>query len=318
MNFHIIDVLNIAVSMFIVMVLGYCLRKKNVIDGQFSKRLSKLVLHVTQPALIVSCMIRMQMTAENTLLLGKVLLISIGVHCFAAVVGYLTMFFMKDGDARKLSEHSIIFTNVLFFGLPLVKQLFGDEAIAMASFYSMIFHIFSWTYGLVILGRGRDDIKLDVKKAILNFGSVPCMIGIALYFLNFTELVKSVKLDSMLIALDYVGGLCTPVSLIVLGGVLATHPPKRLFFDVRVYWVCLVKLVIFPIIVLLIAKMIGLDDGLCMFTMVMAALPTASLTNMFAELHDIQPGYAATCVGMTTAISVLTLPFVAYIGTLIL
>lgn len=318
MNFNIIDVLNIAVSMFLVMVVGYYLRKKDILDAQFSKKLSKLVLHLTQPVLIVASMIKMQMTASNTKLLGKVLLISIGVHTLAAIAGYVTMLFMKDKEARKLSEHSIIFMNVMFFGLPLVKQLFGEEAIAMASFYSIIFHVFAWTYGMIILGRDRSDIKLDPKKVILNFGTVPCTIGVLLYFINFTDLIKAAKLDSVLIALDYIGGLCTPISLLVLGGVLATHPPKRLFFDLKVYWVCFIKLVVFPIVVLLITKAIGLDDSLCMFTLIMAALPTASITNMFAELYDIQPGYAATCVGMTTAISVLTLPFVAYIGTLIL
>ncbi len=318
MNFNIIDVLNIAVSMFIVMVAGYYLRKKDMIDAAFSKKLSKLVLYVAQPVLIISSMIKMEVTSSNTKLLGKVLLMSFAVHIISAAAGWLSMRFMKDRAARSLSEHSIIFANVMFFGLPLVKQLFGDEAVAMASFYSMLFHVFAWTYGMIILGRDRDDIKLDRRKALLNCGTVPCTIGIVLYFLNFTELVRAAKLDGLLIAFDYIGGLCTPISLLVLGGVLATHPLKRLFFDTRVYWVCIVKLIVLPLAILLLTRIIGLDDRLSMFTMIMAALPTASITNMFAELYDIQPGYAATCVGMTTAVSVLTLPLLVYIANIII
>ena len=61
MNFDILMVLNTTLGMFIVMLVGYFLRKKNTIDAQFSKKLSKLVLHVTQPALIVLTMIKLEM-----------------------------------------------------------------------------------------------------------------------------------------------------------------------------------------------------------------------------------------------------------------
>ncbi len=318
MEFDILVVLNIAISMFIVMVVGYFLRKRDLIDAKFSKSLSKLVLHVTQPVLIVSSMIKMKMTGENNLLLGKILLISLFVHTLAAVLGWLTMRFMKNSNARKLSEHSIIFANVMFFGLPIVQTLFSDAHATWASFYSIIFHVFAWTYGMVILGRERDDIKLNPKKILLNFGTVPCFIGAVLYFVNFGTLVNEWNMSGILKALDYIGGMCTPVSLLVLGGVLATYPMKRLFGDWKIYYVSFVKLIVFPILVFAILRFgFGIDYVLSVFSMIMAGLPTASITNMFAELYDIEPGYAATCVGMTTAISVATLPMIVYVADIL-
>lgn len=314
MEFDISIVLNIALSMFLVMVVGYYLRKIDLIDAQFSKKLSKLVLHVTQPVLIVSSMIKMAMSLENLKFLGIILVVSIGAHTLAAVMGYFTMCFMKPADERKLSEHSIIFANVMFFGLPVVSRMFGTEAEAWASFFSIAFHIYAWTYGLIILGRGRDDIKLSTKKVLLNFGTIPCLIGIVLYLVN----AQSFLPVGVTTAMSYIGGLCTPISLLVLGGVLATYPIKSLFCDWKVYYVCFVKLIVFPLVVFLLAKyVLCLSDNICMFTMIMCALPTASITNMFAELYGIKPGYAATCVGMTTAVSVLTLPLMVYIAGLL-
>lgn len=310
MKFDITVVLNVAVSMFIVMVVGYFLRRKDIIDSRFSKNLSKLVLHVTQPVLIVSSMMKMEMTADNNKLLGKILLVSFGIHTFAAVFGWISMRFMKDCNSRKLSEHSIIFTNVLFFGLPIVQNVFGDDAAAWASFFSIIFHVFAWTYGMIILGRDRDDIKLNPGKVILNYGTVPCIIGVIMYFIKAGSWIPA----SVMTAMGYIGGLCTPVSLLVLGGVLATHPPKRLFCDVKVYYVSFIKLLVLPIIVYIMTKYaLKLDMEMCIFAIIMAALPTASITNMFAELYDIEPGYAATCVGMTTALSVVTIPLMVFI-----
>ncbi len=318
MEFDINIVLNIALSMFFVMMVGYYLRKKDIIDARFSKNLSKLVLHVTQPILIVASMIKMKSSLENTKFLVKIFLISLMVHILAAIVGWLSMRIMKDNDVRKLSEHSIIFLNIMFFGLPIVEKLYGSEAVAWACFFSINFHVFAWTYGLVILGRGRDDIKLSPKKMLLNYGTVPCTIGILLYLVNFSTHITNLKLDGVITALNYIGGLCTPISLLVLGGVLATQPIKKLFGDWRIYYVCFVKLILFPIGIFVLAKyVVGLNAELSMFTLIMAGLPTASITNMFAELYDIRPGYAATSVGMTTAIAVVTLPLVVYVAQFI-
>ncbi len=307
MTFDINIVLNIAFSMFLVIIVGYFIRKVGLVDLQFSKNLSKLVLYVAQPALIASSMLKMECTKENTKQLGIILLLSFFVHCFGAVLGYISMRFMKQENFRKLSEYSIIFANYMFFGLPIVVAMLGDKGAAYCSFFSIFFHVFGWSYGLVILGRGRDDIKPNLKKAIFNFGSVPCMVGIALYFLNIT-------LPSGLItAAGYIGSLCTPISLLVLGGVLSTLPLGKLFSNWRIYYVCFIKLIVFPLVVFMISRyLIRLDAEMSIFTMIMAGLPTASITNMFAELYDIEPGYAATCVGMTTIFSVATLPLVVW------
>ena len=307
MTFDINIVFNIAISMFLVMAVGYLLRKIGLIDAAFSKSLSRLVLYVTQPVLIVASMIKLKFSIENTKQLGFIFLISLFVHCLGALFGYLSMRFIKQENARKLSEHSILFLNIMFFGLPIVQAMFGDVGTAWASFFSINFHLFAWTYGLMILGRGRDDIKLSLKNVLLNCGTIPCTLGVVLYVLSF-DLPAGVTT-----ALNYIGSLCTPISLLVLGGVLSTLPFKKLFNDGRIYYVCFVKLIVFPLVVFIITKyLFGINDEMSMFAMLMAGLPTASLTNMFAELYDIEPGYAATSVGMTTAFSVATLPFVVW------
>ncbi len=302
-------VFDVVLSMFLVMAAGYLCRKIGIIDAAFSKKLSKLVLYIAQPVLIVASMIKMEATAENTKDVVQVLIISFCAHLFCALVGFFSMMVIKEENARKLSENSILFANIMFLGLPIYEVLYGDRGVLLASFFSIFFHLFAWTYGLIVLGRGRDDIKINVKKVLLNFGTVPCAIGVGLYFLSLDIPTGVVK------ALNYIGGLCTPVSLLVLGGVLATVPLKKLFNDWRIYYTCFVKLILVPIAVFLIAKyVVGLSSDMCMFTMLVVALPTASIVNMFAEVYDVDPGYAARSVGMTTILSVGTLPLMAYLA----
>ncbi len=301
-------VFDVVISMFLVMAVGYLCRKIGIIDEIFSKRLSKLVLYVTQPVLIVASMIKMKSSAENNGQILLVLIISLLAHAFCAVIGFISMRVIKEENERKLSEHSIIFANIMFLGLPMFEVLYGDRGVLLLSFYSIVFHIAAWTYGLVVLGRGRGDVKLNLKKMLLNCGTMRCTIGVGLYFMSIDWPTGIVS------ALNYVGGLCTPISLLVLGGVLATVPLKKLFSDWRIYYTCFIKLIFVPICVFLISKyIVGLGSDMCLFTTLAVAIPTASLTNMFAEMYDIEPGYAAKSVGITTVFAVGTLPLITYL-----
>ncbi len=305
-------VINAVVSMFLVMAVGYFMRKYGIIDADFSKKLSKLILYVTQPVLIFSSLSKMAYSAENTRMMLTVLAISVFTHIFAALLAWISMKVLKDKTARKLSEHGIIFSNCMFFGLPITKSLYGASGEFWTSVFSVIFNIFVWTYGIILLGRERDDIKLNIRKVFLNFGSVPCVLGILFYFLNINIPV------AVSTSMGYIGSMCTPLSLLVLGGVLATVPLKRLFNDMRIYYVCFVKLIALPLLVFVVVKYVArLDEVMCMFSLIMAGLPTASMTNSFAELYDMEPGYAARLVGMTTVFAVGTLPLIVYIGQLI-
>ncbi len=302
-------VFDVVISMFIVMAVGYFARKIGIIDAAFSKKLSKLVLYIAQPVLIVASMVKMEATPENNKDILVIIIASFLAHVFCAVVGFFSMKVIKEQDERKLSENSILLANIMFLGLPIYEVLYGDRGVLLGSFFSIFFHLSAWTYGLIVLGRGRDDIKVTLKKLLLNFGTIPCIIGVGLYFMSLDIPTGVVK------ALNYVGGLCTPVSLLVLGGVLATVPLKKLLNDWRIYYTCFIKLIAVPIAVFLIAKYIAhLNSDMCMFIMLSVALPTASIVNMFAEVYDIEPGYAARSVGMTTVISVATLPLMAYLA----
>jgi len=100
---------------------------------------------------------------------------------FASCDGYD----LSDIDEKKLSEFSMVFGNIGFLGLPILDSLFGDKGVFMGAFFVASFNVLIWTLGIVILAKGRDDIKVTVKKIFLNYGTVPCAIGLLLFVLNF-------------------------------------------------------------------------------------------------------------------------------------
>ena len=109
---------------------------------------------------------------------------------------------------------------------------------------------------------------------------------------------------------NYLGSLCTPISVLVTGALLATMPLLDMFKNARLYVHSGIKLIVFPIILCLLAKAVGLNDTYILLVTAMAGVPSAAMVTMLAELHDIEPGYASQSVGMTSILSTATLPLV--------
>ena len=104
--------------------------------------------------------------------------------------------------------------------------------------------------------------------------------------------------------------MCTPISVLITGGLLATISLKEMFKNKSLYVFSFLKLLAIPVVICVIAKLIGLSDTYIILCTVMAGLPCASTVTMLAELHDIEPGYASQTVGITSLLTTATLPCV--------
>lgn len=311
------SLLTIMVTLFLLMICGYVCRKKGIIDTVASKRLSSLIISVGQPMMIIGALNNAEYTAENLDIAWKVTLIGFAIHTILAILSYLICKRKKIEDKMKIFEFSLVFANCGFLGFPILDSILGDGIGSfMGAFYVISFHLFLWIWGIMILARGRDDIQMTPKKALLNYGTVPCVIGLALYLLKpvFSMPEAVGKFFS------YLGGLCTPISVLITGALLATVPLLTMFKSGKLYLHSAIKLIAFPVVICLFAKLCGFDRTFILLSTAMAGVPSAATITMLAELYDIEPGYASQTVGMTSVLSTATLPavmlFAQWVSTL--
>ena len=233
-------------------------------------------------------------------------------HGILAVLSFVFALPLKKNlDERKLSEFGLMFTNCAFIGFPIFEALLGPTGLFMASFLCISFNILLWTWGLSIIGRGRNDIKLSFKKIFLNFGTVPCAIGFGLFLLKNPSVGFEMP-EFLGKAMQYLQNLCTPISVLVTGALIATQSPKKIFCSWKLYYFNFVKLLAFPIIICLLSKIaviaFGLPQIYATFMTAAAALPTASSVTMMAENYGLDSGYSSLTVGISSLLSVATLP----------
>ena len=259
--------------------------------------------------MIISALTEAEFSYEN--LADGFLYIGVGM-VFHAVMGGLAFLLCKgfrDLDERKITEFSLMFVNGGFIGFPILEALFGAKGLFLAAFFNISFHLFIWSWGIAILARKRSDIKLTVKKIFINLGSVPCLIGILLYMavIPFPGFALPAFLSKFFM---YLSNLCTPISVLITGALLATRTPKQIFGSGKIYYFSAMKLLALPLVVCIIGKLIGLPHDMILFVTVEAALPAASSITMFSEIYGLNSGYASQTVGTSSLLAVGTLPLV--------
>ncbi len=302
-----IPLLNAVITLALMLAVGFVGGKLKYIDEVSTERLSTLIVKIGQPFLIVNSLISLEYTKENLKTGFLILALGICMHTALSIIASFLSRFVKGFDERKISEYCMVFANCGFVGFPIVYAIFGDRGLFYGGFFIISFHLFVWTRGIMILARGRDDIKLTWKKIFINSGTVPCTIGILLFLCNipFPDFVY-----------DLTGGisnLCTPISLMVSGANIARRDLKKLFSNRTIYFTLSVKLIIMPLVLTTALWLLGLPDYMIVFGGIMASMPCAAVVTMFGEMYRITPGYAAELVGTSTILCMATIfPMVTF------
>ncbi|MBR2354058.1 MAG: AEC family transporter [Clostridia bacterium] len=306
-------------ALFLMLALGYFAGKIGIINSVASKNLSRLIIHFGQPALIVYSLVRMEYTEEYLMLGFGILGFGLILHFVLAGIAFLAFLRFRDFDERKITEFAAVFGNVGFIGIPILESLFGALGAFMGAFFVVSFNLLLWSLGLSILARQRSDIRLTPKKIFLNLGTIPSAIGIVLFLakgLLLTRLpagavqILDVCSPAVMQALSFVASLCAPVSTLIIGALLATRTWKQILGSGKVYYLCFVKLLVLPVLVVTVMWLLGFNETWLLFAAAVTAMPSATVISMLAELYDISPGYSAQAVGTTSLISLATMPII--------
>lgn len=208
----------------------------------------------------------------------KIMLLSLCPRVFFALIAFLFPKSIRDTEHRKIAEFSLVFTNVGFIGIPILRGLYGADGAFYCAFYMLGFYSMIWTWGVAIFARGRSDIRLTWKKAL---GTIPSLIGLLLYLLPVSIPISVIQTCS------YLAGLCTPISLLITGANLARRKLRQMLHSVSIYTQNLMKLAVIPMVTTSVLWALGLPDLYVILGCIMAAMPTGATLTMFAELYEI-------------------------------
>ena len=298
------------VIVFVLLALpGYILVKSKQLKPEQASALSKVLMYVGMPFLILSSTLKLSFNPE----LIKTLLI-------VAVIGILFImmtFFLsipltsgeKDKKTRGMMRFCSVFSNNGFLGLPLAIAVFGADAKAatVVIILNIITNILMYTLGIYLVSG--DKQAMNLKKAFLSPVLIAFIVGIALNLLKVTKYVPEITTYS-----NHFSSIVTPISMTILGMKMGDVKLLKLFADWKTYYVSALKLIIFPVMIvgiLLLVKLFAgkvVDYGLIMGVFMAFAVPTAGLASTFSDQFDGDTEGAVAFTLGTTILSIITIP----------
>ncbi|MDW5298577.1 MAG: AEC family transporter [Sedimentibacter sp.] len=293
--------INSILLMAIIMVMGYYLRNKGILNDAGEGSLTYILVNITTPAMVINAMnidFSFDQIKTGAILLAIAIIFDIAMVFLGNIASVKT----EDIEKKKMIKYSVALMNGGFMGFPLAYQLYGSQGM----FYATMFHtpniVFMWTYGVSLL-LGKKKIKNRFKFMFLNPGMIGVYVGLILYF---TQLPLPLFATNLL---DLLTDVTTVLSMIIIGSKIATIGVKDSFINKQAYFATFFRLIASPIIMIIIMKFLNFDQMIEQIFVIYAALPVAVLMPILAQKYggDIELG--SKIVVITHLLSLITIPF---------
>ncbi|MGM8215825.1 AEC family transporter [Bacillaceae bacterium W0354] len=289
-----VEVLLPIVSVFLI---GFVLQKVKKLDV---RSISSVSIYIFMPALVFQTFYDADLNGEFlTIVLFSVLLfISIII-----VNKILALIFRWDQANESALILGTAFMNAGNYGSPVILFAFGETAFVFAIILMSVQTILMNFFGVYYASRGTSGIKTAIQSVFKMPATYAIILALLLQRFN-------VPIPENLAGIiDFLAVVTIPLMMVVLGMQLANISFKE--FEVgRVIIGSTLRLIVSPLLALLIVMILPVSDLLAKVFIVIAAMPTAAVTTMYAVEFRVRPDLVSSITLVTTMSSVLTLSII--------
>ncbi|MPW25386.1 AEC family transporter [Alkalibaculum sp. M08DMB] len=292
-------------TLFIVGIVGYYCRKKEILGEQTVQNLPRFLLDITFPCMIISSM-QIPYSTNKLDDLKAMFLISIGVYIFSLLFALLIpkILRIEKEEDQGVYKFMSVFSNVAFMGYPVLLSIYSSEAIFYASVFNLPFNFLVFTVGIYFM---QSKFKKFNFKILIN----PSLISV---FTGFIFFLFSIKIPNMILQpVEMIGNLTTPLAMIFIGASLTNVDIKKIFTEWRLYGISLIRLIIIPMIILLVLRNFVQDPLLLGIPVIICGMPVAANCAIISSQYGCDSDIASQGIFMTTLLSMFTIPFLVFI-----
>ena len=292
------------IVLFIMMLFGWFGGRKGVFDDEFIGKLTWLVVNIANPALALSASV-----CADGAIRGESLVVS----CVVAVLMYIILIplgILVSNIIRAKEEDKgtyqlmTVFANIGFMGYPLIKVMFGSEALLYGTPFLLLYNVFIYTWGISVMQKGKEKTEGFSLRKVMNPGVAAGIISIIIYLVGI-DMPAFIE-DSV----EMLSNIAAPLSMMVIGHSFCKMKLRELFTDVRLLIFSAIKLLVIPVAGMMILKLFIDNELLLAVCTVVLATPSGSMTAMLAREYGGNYETASKGVALTTLLSVVTLPLV--------
>lgn len=287
-------VLNVIIPVCMIFFVGYIGQK---IFHLNIKPISTVALYLMVPALMFTTFYQTELDLTLSKIVIYEILLSVIIIWLIKGIGFLKKYSPSITSALILST---AFMNNGNFGAPVVLFAFGDQGFQYAVIIMTLHGVVMSTFGIYYAAKG----KLDIKGALLSILKMPMIWGsVAGLLWQYLNLPLP---ENMHDAIDLVGDASIPLTMIIMGMQLAEIKPRNLQRG-KLSLAIIVRLLLSPLIAWAIAYCLGVDPLLAKVMIVLAAMPAAAITTIYALQYDCEPEMVSSITLFGTLLSIVTI-----------
>lgn len=289
--------------MFGLMAVGWVAYRLKWLRTEALHGLTNLLLYLVAPAVTITAFQRpFDLVRLRTI--GIVFVIDLVAFAVTIALAQALMnrHLVPDRAARIALQFGTVYSNAGFIGIPLTQALLGSDGVFYAVTYIAAFTVYVWTHGVSLFGHEHVRPAMKVRRVLLNPGIISILIALPLYV--FSVHIPSPASD----VVNYLAGMNTPLSMIVVGVNLATFSLKTVFNSALAWYGTLARNVIVPAVFIGLLWLVPIDPVARMAILISVSTPVGAFLVIFSVRQDQNTEFATKFLCLSTLLCVITLP----------
>ena len=290
-------------TLFAIVVLGYVAGKLNYLGGDFDRQLSRLVINITCPALILSSAMTGELP-DRQFILPLLAISAITYIVLAGVAFVLPRHLTKNKADEGAIGFALMFGNVGFMGYPVVASIFGHEAVFYAAVLNVVNTFAVFTIGTILItGKSEVEGGRFQKKVLYSTPMLAAYLTMLIVAFRIEDIPGFISQP-----LTMVGNITVPAALLIIGSSMSNLSLRTMLGNHTVYATTLFRLALLPIGIYYLCHSIGFSDFVVNINTIVIAMPVATYGTILCLKYGKDTTMITEVTFITTLLSMLTIP----------
>ncbi|MGD7653772.1 MAG: AEC family transporter [Verrucomicrobiales bacterium] len=292
---------------YILILAGAIARRTGIIRREHDEGIMRVVFSAMMPCYILDKLLGAEILRNSSVIVSCIVLgFCIIIINNLLAIGVGRALGLERGTGMRTFALAAGTGNYGYAAAPVVEILWGSSALAILFVHNIGTEIAIWSFGVMLMSGAR-EIRW---RRLLNGPLVAVTVGLLLVVLRLDQHIEGPVREAM----SMIGKGAFPVGIFIIGctmiDMVAEEKPNLKLITGGL----LVRLIIAPAVFIGFAKFLPIATELRQVLLVQAAVPASMNSILIARLYGGRPAVAVQIVLFTTAISILTLPWIISLG----
>ena len=295
--------LNVSLPIFLLLAAGFGIKRLHLLDDSFFSQASSLVFTVALPAKLFYDTATSDFSRFNP---AFILVCMLGTTAFFLIAWGVGALMLREAPEKVGAfAHGAFRGNYVYIGFALMQNILGTDVIPLSATLASAFVLPLYNvYAVILLTvTGSHGRRIRPGVILRQIATNPMILGIVA---GLPFALLHVRLPFALTqSLDYLGALCTPLALLVIG---ASIRFSDIAHDIRpILGACGIKLVLQPLIMVAIGLLLGLTHEELLVLFVLFGVPAAANVYIVTRKMGGDAQLASGIIVVSVLLSMFTL-----------